>query len=116
MGDLLSLGVGWSNESVTLTYDGGTLATSNGIHYPVGVVVVDEVEESPSASRHSLDQSLSKVVVRYCDSHILIPRVCIACTKKQNMVMIRKWQFETVMSVDPETASINPSCARDMEQ
>ncbi|KAK2966934.1 hypothetical protein RJ640_002119 [Escallonia rubra] len=43
-----------SDEPVTLAYNGGVVAATNGIHLPVGVVIVDDVNESPSAPGHSL--------------------------------------------------------------
>lgn len=41
---------GWSNESVPLAEDGRVLATADGIHHPVGVVIVHHMDETPSAS------------------------------------------------------------------
>ncbi|RWW17257.1 hypothetical protein BHE74_00038335 [Ensete ventricosum] len=40
----------WSNVAVPLADDGGVLAAADGIHHPVGVVIVHNVDEAPSAS------------------------------------------------------------------
>ena len=65
---LFSSFVGRSNEPVALTDDSWMLATSNGVHKPVGVVIIHHVEESPSAPWHSLHQSLPEMVE--CNRHL----------------------------------------------
>lgn len=41
---LLCKGVGWSSISVALAVDGGLCTSTNGIHFPVSVVVVHHME------------------------------------------------------------------------
>ncbi|RWW08660.1 hypothetical protein BHE74_00053269 [Ensete ventricosum] len=50
---------GWTHESVALADDGGMLAAADGVHHPVGVVVVHYMEEAPSApARGGVDKLL----------------------------------------------------------
>jgi hypothetical protein len=44
----------WCDEAITLADNGRVFATTNSIHAPVSVVIVNNVEETPSASWHSL--------------------------------------------------------------
>lgn len=62
----------WCDEAITLADNGRVFATTNSIHAPVSVVIVNNVEETPSASWHSLYQSLTKMVERNRDLHKLI--------------------------------------------
>lgn len=61
-----------SDEAIALTDDGWMLATSDGVHEPVSVVVVDDMNETPPAPRHPLHQSLPEVVESHCYLHPLI--------------------------------------------
>lgn len=82
---LLSIGVGRCDEAVALADDGGLAATADGVHEPVSVVVVQNVDETPSAPWHPLFQPLSKVVKRHCYLHDLVYNVGVVCSKQHHL-------------------------------
>ena len=49
--------------------NGWMAATTNGIHEPVSVVIVNHMDESPSAPWHPLHQSSTEVVEGNCNLH-----------------------------------------------
>lgn len=51
---LFKINVIWCNKLISLANNGRMHASSNGIQLPVGVVIVNHMEETPSASWHSL--------------------------------------------------------------
>lgn len=55
--------------SVALADDDRMSTTTDSVHVPMGVVVVQDMEEAPSAPGHPLNQSPSKVVERNRDLH-----------------------------------------------
>ena len=71
--------------SVALADDGRMCTTANGIHVPVGVVVVHNMEEAPSAPRHPLNQSPSEVVECNRDLHYFIRGVTITCAEQHHL-------------------------------
>ena len=85
---LFSEEVGGSDEAVALADDGRVLAAANGVHEPMGVVIVDDVEEAPSAPRHPLHQSLPEVIERHRHLHHLVPLVAIARPKQHHLFYI----------------------------
>lgn len=54
----------------------------------MGVVIVDDMEETPTAPWHPLDQSNSEQVERNCDLHDCIFRICVMCTQKHHIIMV----------------------------
>ena len=78
-------GVGRSDEAVALADDGGVLAAADGVHEPVGVVIIHNVEETPPAPRHPLHQPLSEVVERHRHLHHLVRRVAVARPEQHHL-------------------------------
>lgn len=68
---------GRSDVAVSLANDGRIPAATDGVTFPVRVVVVDYVEEPPAAPRHPLFQSLPKMVEGKGDLHLLVLGVII---------------------------------------
>lgn len=66
-----------SNEPVALANYGRVLAATNGIHKPMSVVVVDDMEKSPPAPWHPLNQPLPEMVESQSYLHHFILRVTI---------------------------------------
>ena len=62
----------WCNEAVTLADNGRMFAATNSIQAPMSVVVVNNMEETPSASWHSLYKPLAKMVECNRDLHKMI--------------------------------------------
>lgn len=82
----LSVGVARRcNVSVALANNGRVLASTNGVHVPMSVVVVNDMDVPITAPWHSLYQSLAKMVESNCNLHLLVLRVAIACTKKHHL-------------------------------
>jgi hypothetical protein len=52
---LFSIAIVRGCESVTLAYNGRVFAPSNGIHFPVSVVIVKYMDKTISAPWHPLD-------------------------------------------------------------
>lgn len=77
--------VWWSNESITLTDNGRVATTTNRIHEPVSIVIVNHMNESPSASWHPLHQSPPEVVEGNCDLHYRVTSVAVACTEQHHL-------------------------------
>lgn len=88
------------------------LATPYGVHQPMCVVIVDNMEESPPASWHPLCQPLAEVVESNCYLHDCITGVTVACTKQHDLY---NQHLEMVIAVDAMMASISPSAQFDME-
>lgn len=69
--DHLLGGIIWrADESVALADDGRVHAAADGVHEPVSVVVVYDVEEAISAPGHPLHQTSAEVVVGDGDLHL----------------------------------------------
>lgn len=71
------------DESVSLANDDWVHATPDGVHQPMGVVIVDYMEESPSTSWHPLYQAFSKVIVCECNLHISVFIMLVVCPKQE---------------------------------
>ena len=82
---LFSSQVWRSDESITLTDNSRTAATTNGIHEPVSVIIVNHMDESPSAPWHPLHQSPAEMVESNCNLHYLVAWEAIACTKQHHL-------------------------------
>ncbi|KAG2384001.1 uncharacterized protein HKW66_Vig0152360 [Vigna angularis] len=87
--DLLCSVVVGSNETVSLAKNSRPCASTNGVHHPVSVIVVKNVEESPSAPWHPLDQSLPEMVECHCYLHDLVLRVRVSRTEQHHIVVSR---------------------------
>ncbi|GER55938.1 tetratricopeptide repeat protein [Striga asiatica] len=81
-------------ESVALANDGRVRATSDCVELPMGVVVVDDMGESPPDTWHPLYAPYSEPVER--DRHL-----------HDRVLGVRV--LEMVMAVDPSMMSISPS-------
>lgn len=57
------------DEAIALAKDGRVLASTDGIHEPVSIIIVKYMYKTPSRSRHSLFQSLSEVIETKGDLH-----------------------------------------------
>jgi hypothetical protein len=77
--------VGGSYEAVALAYNSGVLATSNGIHKPMSVVIVNHMDETPSASWHPLHQTPSEMVECHCDLHYRITLIAVTCAEQHHL-------------------------------
>ena len=82
---MLRILIGGSAVSVALADDGGICATAHSVHFPVGVIVVYDMEKPPSAPRHPLNQLLTKMVERKCDLQYCISRVSVTCAKQHGL-------------------------------
>lgn len=71
--------------SVPLADYGRMCATPHCVHVPVSIIVVHYVEKTPSAPRHSLNQSLPEMVERYCHLHYCILGRVVVCTKQHHL-------------------------------
>uniref|UniRef100_A0A453NRK3 Uncharacterized protein n=1 Tax=Aegilops tauschii subsp. strangulata TaxID=200361 RepID=A0A453NRK3_AEGTS len=80
--------VGWCSVAVPLAEDGGRAAASDGVHEPVGVVVVDDVEEAVAAARHPLHQASPEVVEGDGDLHHLVLRLVVAGAEEHHVVVV----------------------------
>lgn len=78
----------WCSKSIPLAIDCRVGTASNGIHLPMGVVIVHHMEISMPTSWHSLDQPFSKVIEGYGDLHVLIFGIRIAMPKQHHFVMV----------------------------
>lgn len=76
------------NKSIALAVDGRVSTPSNGVHFPMGVVIVDHMEIPVSASWHSLDKPFSKVIKGYGDLHVLVLSVGIAVPQEHDFIMV----------------------------
>lgn len=73
------------DEAVTLADNGGVAASSNSVHFPVCVVVVNNMDVTKSGSRHSLYQSLSEMVERYRHLHFRVQCEAVGCAEKHHL-------------------------------
>lgn len=64
------------------------MAATDGVHEPVGVVVVDDVEETPSAPWHSLHQSFAEMVEGDGHLHDRVALIRVACTEQHDVVVM----------------------------
>jgi len=74
-----------SDETVSMAENGRTLATTDRVKLPMSVVIVDNVDETPSDPRHPLHKSFSEMVVSHCDLHLLVIHVVVLCTKQHHL-------------------------------
>lgn len=87
---LLSGLIWWADKSVALADDGGVLAAADGVHEPVGVVVVDDVEEAEPAPGHPLHQPSAEVVVGDGDLHFGVLGVGVAGAQKDHLMEMKQ--------------------------
>lgn len=71
-----------------MTVDGWVGAPTDGVHLPVGVVVVDDVEVTVSAPWHSLDEAGTEVVEGNRDLHYLVLFVRITMPQQHHLVVV----------------------------
>lgn len=88
LGYLFAKSVVWSSKSVALAIDGRICTPPDGVHLPMGVVIVDHMEIAMPASRHSLDEAFAEVVEGNGDLHVLVPCVGIAVAEQHNLVVV----------------------------
>lgn len=82
---LLVIDIVRRNVPVAFAYDGGILTPADGIHYPMGIVVVHDVEETQPAPWHSLYKTFPVVIESNCDLHFLIWLVLVTCTEQHHL-------------------------------
>jgi hypothetical protein len=80
--------VWWCYVAVALADDGWRVAAANGVHEPVRVVVVDNVEEAPAAPWHPLHQAPAEVVEGDGDLHDLVLRPGVAGAEEHDVVVV----------------------------
>jgi len=88
LGNLLSEGISGCHVAVPLAVNGGLAAASDGVHLPLGEVVVDDVDVAPPAARHSLDQLLPEVVEGDGYLHAGVWEVVVAVAQKHDLVVV----------------------------
>jgi len=86
--DQLRRQVGRRDVAVPLADDGRRLAAADGVHEPVRVVVVDDVEEPPAAPRHPLHEASAEVVEGDGDLHDLVLGVLVAGAEEHDVVVV----------------------------
>lgn len=69
---LLRIGIGRCHVPVPLAVDGGASTPSDGVHLPLGEIIVHDVNVASPAPRHPLHELLPKVIER--DSHLCTPQ------------------------------------------
>jgi len=87
-GNLLGEGVLGCHVPVPLAVDGGFAASPDGVHLPLGEVVVDDVDVAPPAARHSLDQLLPEVVEGDGYLHAGVWEVVVAVAQEHDLVVV----------------------------
>lgn len=66
---LLSIRVIAGLETITLADNGWMRTATNRVHLPMRVVIIDNVEKSPPAPWHPLNQSLPEPIESNCHLH-----------------------------------------------
>jgi hypothetical protein len=82
---LLSERVRRSKVAVALAVDGWLRAAPNGVHLPVGVVVVHNVEVAVPAPWHSLNEAFAEMVEGYCHLHRLVLHIGVTVAKEHHL-------------------------------
>jgi hypothetical protein len=88
LGDLLVPDVVEGPEPVALADDGGVHVAADGVHAPVRVVVVDDVEEAVAAARHPLHEVFAEVVEGDGDLHDLVLGEAVAAAEEHDVVVL----------------------------
>jgi len=63
--------------------------STDGIHSPVGVIVVYHVEVAMSASGHALHEPFPEMVEGNCYLHVNVLRIIVAVSQEHYLIMVR---------------------------
>lgn len=85
---LFGIRVGGGGVTVTLAVDGGVGAAADGVHLPLGEIVVDDVDVAESATWHALNQTLAEVVERNGDLHASVGGVLVVVSQEHDLVVV----------------------------
>lgn len=89
-GDLFGVAVVRGVVPVSLAIDGGISTAANCVHFPLCVVIVDDVNVSTAAPRHPLHELLPEMVERNRDLHPRVRQVLVAVAQQHHLVVVRK--------------------------
>ena len=90
-------------EPIPLAYNRWMLAPTNCIHQPMSIVIINHMEEPPSAPWHSLHQPFTKMVKCHGHLHDGVPLIWITCTKQHHVVVMREmgvWHCDSCGALD----------------
>lgn len=85
---LLGIVIGRSSVAVALAIDGRVTATTDGIHFPLREIVVNNVDIAPPAPWHPLHQLLPEVIERNRYLHPRVRQVVVAVPKQHHLVVM----------------------------
>ena len=75
-------------KSIPLAVDGRGCAPADGVHFPVGVVIIHHVKVAVSAPWHPLHQPFAEMVESNGDLHVFVLRVIVAVSQEHDFVVI----------------------------
>lgn len=85
---LLGIGIGRSSIPVSLTVDRRISTTSDSVHFPPGIDIVNDVYIPSPAPGHSLNQLFSEVVEGDGHLHAGIRQVIVAVSEQHYLVVM----------------------------
>ena len=73
-----------------MAVDGGVATAADGIHFPHGEIIVDDVDVAAAAAGHPLHQLLAEVVEGDRDLHAGVRLVGVAVAQQHHLVVVRE--------------------------
>lgn len=86
---LLGGAIGRCEESITLAVDCRVSTSTDGVHFPMGVVVVHHMEVAVSASGHALHKPFPKMVEGNCYLHLNVLCIIVVVAQEHDLIMVR---------------------------
>lgn len=86
--DLFVESIIWCQKPIALAVDGWRGTATNGIHFPMSIVIIHHMKIPMSTSWHPLNKPFSKMVEGNGDLHVLVLCVGITVAQEHDLVMV----------------------------
>jgi len=86
---LLGRAIDRCEETIALAVDCGVRTSTDGVHFPVGVIVVHHMKVAVSASGHALHEPFPEMVEGNCYLHLNVLCIIVVVAQEHDLIMVR---------------------------